>query len=75
MIWYIVEGKGNSDWLFLKDDGLIVRDIWGVPVITGGPYLHMTGLDLEPLETGAWKYKSCQAVYRVGLRGGYGLAR
>ena len=45
---YIVEGK-EFRLVISKESGLIVRGYYREePVITGGPYLHMTGLDLEP---------------------------
>ena len=69
---YIVEGK-EFRLVISKDDGLIVRGYFReVPVITGGPYLHMTGLDLEPWELESMEIQELPGCVQVGLQGGYG---
>lgn len=71
----IVEGE---DFIlqFSKKTGLITQGrIRGVPVVTGGPYLQLTGLYLEPWQLDEVKGETADDCAVITITGGYGRVR
>lgn len=66
----------GKDWSLClsRETGLITAGYIGEElVLTGGPYLHLNGLDLEPWKLGKMAIKEAAAGLMIELEGSYGL--
>lgn len=61
---------------FSKESGLITEgSVAGTPVVTGGPYLHLTGLPLAPWKKEAFFWTRMCGGARLVIAGAYGKVR
>lgn len=63
----------SCEWVLSEETGLIVKgSINGKVAVTGGPYLHMTGLALAPWQLRKMDVEIRTSSVMISLRGSYG---
>lgn len=71
----IVQGT-NFKLIFSETTGLLTAGYYQDElVLTGGPYLHLTGLDLEPWKLDKMECQEMDDCARISLSGSYGCVK